>query len=91
MPLNYKFLYRYIGKFSQDEHEVIAFEDIEVLPRDISSSLVKSKGEFERAVIYYETGDYNKASSMFANALKISPNDKGCYLYFNRCQEKLNG
>ena len=89
LPLSYKFLYRYVGKFNHEDHEVIAFEDIEVLPRDISSQLVKSKSQFERGVITYEGGDYNEASQLFSSALKICPNDKGCYLYFNRCQEKL--
>lgn len=90
LPLNYKFLYRYIGKFSQSEHEIIAFEDIDVLPRDISSHLVKAKSDFERGIMLYETGDYQEASELFSIALKICPNDKGCYLYFNKCQEKLN-
>lgn len=90
LPLSYKFLYRYIGKFSNGEHEIVAFEDIDVLPRDISSHLVKSKSQFERGVITYESGDYKEASELFSNALKICPNDKGSYLYFNRCQEKLN-
>lgn len=90
LPLNYKFLYRYIGKFNNGEHEIIAFEDIEVLPRDISSRLVKGKSDFERGVMAYESGDYEEAAQLFSTALKICPNDKGCYLYFNRCQEKLN-
>lgn len=90
LPLNYKFLYRYIGKFNVGENEVIAFEDLDVYPRDISSRMVKTKPEFERGVIAYESGDYKQASNLFSNALKIFPNDKACYLYFNKCKEKLN-
>lgn len=90
LPLSYKFLYRYIGKFNQEDNEIIAFEDIDVLPRDISSQIVKTKPQFERGVITYESGDFQEASVIFADVLKIFPNDKGCYLYFNKCQEKLD-
>lgn len=90
LPLSYKFLYRYIGKFNNEDQEILAFEDIDVLPRDITSRLIQSKSEFERGIIVYESGDYKEASALFASALKTCPNDKGCYVYFNRCQEKLN-
>lgn len=90
LPLNYKFLYRYIGKINQEESEIILFEDIDVLPRDISSLLTKTKSQFERGVISYENGDYDDASILFSQVLKACPNDKGCYLYYNRCQEKLS-
>jgi len=89
LPLNYKFLYRYIGKFNNEDQEVIAFEDLDVLPRDIAVLLVKNKSLFERGVILFEEGDYQEASKLFSSALKICPNDKGCYLYYNKCQEKL--
>lgn len=89
LPLSYKFLYRYIGKFSENDREIIAFEDIDVLPRDLSSQLVKSKAQFEKGIITYEEGNYKEASELFSNALRICSNDKGCYLYYNRCQEKM--
>ena len=44
----------------------------------------------DRVSVLYEDGEYQEASVLFANALKICPNDKGCYLYFNRCQEKIS-
>ncbi len=91
LPLNYKFLYRYIGKLSTTENgEVVLFEDFEVLPRNISNELIKSKSFFERGVILYEECEYEKACENFSNALKICPKDKGCYLYYNKSKEKLS-
>lgn len=90
LPLSYKFAYRYIGKFNNPEQSIVVFEDLDVLPRDISSKLIKSKPDFEKAVITYESGRYEEASQIFSLALKICPNDKGCYVYYNKCQEKLN-
>ncbi len=90
LPLNYKFLYRYIGKLTTENGEIVLFEDFEVLPRDISNELIKSKSFFERGVILYEEGEYEKACENFSNALKICPKDKGCYVYFNKSKEKLS-
>ncbi len=91
LPLNYKFLYRYIGKLTTVENgEIVLFEDFEVMPRDISNELIKSKSFFERGVILYEEGDFDKACENFSNSLKICHKDKGCYIYFNKCKEKLS-
>ncbi len=90
LPLNYKFLYRHIGKLSVNENkEVIIFEDFEILPKDISAQLIKSKAYFERGVILYEEGSIENALEMFSQSLKICPRDKGCYIYYNRAKEKV--
>ena len=90
LPLNYKFLYRHIGKITLTENkEKIIFEDFEVLPRDIAVLFVKSKPYFEHGVICYEEGNLKVACEYFSQALKICPKDKGCYTYFNSTKEKM--
>lgn len=90
LPLTYKFLYRHIGAISMGEKEkVLLFEDLEVIPRDKVSSLIKSKPIFERGVLNYENGDYERACEDFGEALRIAPNDKGCYVYYNKAKDKL--
>lgn len=91
LPLNYKFLYRHMGGVTlNDKERVLLFEDLEVVPRDRCSALVKSKPIFERGVLCYENGDYDEACKHFAEALKIAPEDKGCYVYYNKVKEKLD-
>lgn len=90
LPLNYKFLYRHIGKLSLGEdNEVIIFEDFEFLPRDMAVLFVKSKPYFEHGVIMYEDGNFKEACEQFSQALKVCPRDKGCYTYFNNSKEKM--
>ena len=90
LSLEYKFLYRHIGGVTiGDKEKTLLFEDLEVLPRDIQSSIVKSKPIFERGVLEYENGNYDAACENFSQALKTSPNDKGCYVYFNNAKEKI--
>lgn len=90
LPLTYKFMYRHIGVITLNENRrTLLFEDLEVLPRDKCSKLLKSKETFERGVLCYEKGDYREANQLFAEALRIAPNDKGCYVYYNRSKEKL--
>ena len=38
----------------------------------------------------YENGQYKDAVDCFGEALKIVPNDKGCYVYYNRAKEKID-
>ncbi len=91
LPLNYKFLYRHIGKISGKEGgDIIIFEDFEFNPKEISSQLIKSKYYFEHGVTLYDEGRYEDATKEFSEALKICPKDKGCYVYFNKSKEKLS-
>lgn len=91
LPLSYKFLYRHIGKLNiSEDKEIVIFEDFDAMPRDISSLLIKSKSTFERGIILYEEGNYQDAIDCFSQVLKINPNDRGCYLYYNRTKEKLS-
>lgn len=91
LPLNYKLVYRYIGSLNMDEFkEVMLFEDLEVYSKEETVRLIKNKGLFERGVIFYNNGEYQKAMDYFRENLKSNPNDKGGYIYFNKTKEKLN-
>lgn len=90
LELTYKFLYRHIGMITLNENnKALLFEDLEVLPRDVVAGLLKSKSIFEKGIICFENGKYDESVQLFAEALKIAPNDKGCYVYYNKANEKL--
>ena len=91
LPLRYKFAYRYIGSINTYESDnILLFEDLNVYPRDISSHLIKNKGLFERGVICYNNGDYQKALDYFKENIKLYPNDKAGYVYYNSTKDKLD-
>ena len=91
LPLRYKFAYRYIGSLNTyDENNVLLFEDLNVYPKDISSRLIKNKGLFERGVICYNNGEYQKALDYFRENLKLYPNDKAGYIYYDNTKYKLD-
>lgn len=90
LPLNYKFLYRYVGAITiNDKEKAVLFEDLEVVPRDLCLKLIRSKPIFEKGILFYEKAQYVEAKDCFAEALKIAPNDKGCYIYYNKANEKV--
>ena len=88
LPLNYRFKYRYIGGVDVLGKNMLLFEDLEVYPREIRERLCKTKGDFERGIIEYERGDYKKASMIFENTLRLFPNDRASYIYYNKSKER---
>ncbi len=90
LPLSYKFLYRHIGQITFGQEEIILFEDFQNRSRDMSNQMIKSKYQFERGVQYFTQGNYKASCEDFANALKICPQDKGAYVYYNKAKEKSN-
>lgn len=90
LPLRYKFAYRYIGPINMyDEQNILLFEDLDVYSKEISSHLIKNKGLFERGIICYNNGQYQKALDYFKENLKLYPNDKAGYIYYNNTKDKL--
>ena len=90
LPIRYKFAYRYIGTINNyDNKDILLFEDLDVYPRDVSTHLIKNKGLFERGIICYNNGDYQKAFNYFKENLKLYPNDKAGYVYYNNAKDKL--
>jgi len=89
LPINYKFVYRHIGSLGIN-NKTLLFEDLEVLPRDVCSAVIKAKPLFEKGVLCYQKGDYKEACNLFGEALKLAPEDKSCYVYYNKAMEKLD-
>ena len=54
-----------------------------------NSAIIKNKGLFERGIICYNNGDYQKAFNYFKENLKLYPNDKAGYVYYNNAKDKL--
>ena len=90
LPLHYRFIYRYIGDLTLNSSKVIIFEDLEALPKDKSKHLIKTKAIFEKGVMLYSNGEYEKALTYLEEALKVNASDKCAYVYFNKCKEKLS-
>lgn len=90
LPLSYKLLYRYLGSLNYSDNEILLFENLDVLPRNIAEKLMKNKGIFERAVMLYNSGEYEKANQLFAESLQQYSSDKASYIYFNKSKEKLS-
>ena len=91
LPLDYRLRYRYLGSVSmQKGMKEQVFEDIDVYQKDVNEKLFRSKKLFERGVISYENQDYERAIMFFENVLKSFPNDKSCYIYFNKAKEKIS-
>ena len=91
LPLGYKFAYRHVGEVSLHENvESLVFEDIEVYPRDKSSLMIKTKHAFEKGVMFYSNGEYEKACSFFEEVLQTNSADKCAYIYFNKSKDKIS-
>ena len=48
--------------------------------------LYKNKQDFEKAVLFFNRGEKERARILFENILRENPNDKVAYLYFNQCK-----
>ncbi len=84
LPTNYLLKYRYLGRL--DNSEINIFESLEVYPRKKRELLDKNKQPFEKAVLFYNKGEKQRALILFENILKENPNDRASYLYFNQCK-----
>lgn len=90
LPLRYKFAYRYLGSINNyDGNDILIFEKLDVYPRDVISKLVKNKGLFERGVICYDDGQYQKALDYFQENIRSYPDDKAGYVYYNNAKDKV--
>ena len=90
LPLRYKFAYRYLGSINNyDGNDILIFEKLDVYPRDVVSKLVKNKGLFERGVICYDDGQYQKALDYFQENIRSYPDDKAGYVYYNNAKDKV--
>ena len=90
LPLRYKFAYRYLGNINfYNGKDILLFEKIDVYPKEVLSKLVKNKGLFERGVICYDNGEYQKALNYFQEYIKNYPEDNAGYIYFNNAKDRV--
>lgn len=91
LPVNYKLAYRYIGSFNMhNTQEIMLFENLDAYQKNEAEKLIKNKGVFERGVINYNNGDYNKALAYFQDNLRNNPSDRAGYIYYSNAKEKLD-
>lgn len=88
MSTKYSFGYRYIGSVSENGACMALFESLEVYGKDKKDKLLKTKIAFENGVRSYNDRDYDEAKGFFAEVLKIVPDDKASYIYYNKSCEK---
>lgn len=91
LPLRYKFTYRYVGNINTYENgNILLFENLDVYSKEKSNHLIKNKGLFERGVICYNNGEYQKAYNYFKENIRLYPSDKAGYVYYNGAKDKLS-
>lgn len=90
-PLDNRFHYRYIGSVTLKESKTLEiYELTDTFPRQLQERYRKTKAMFENGVYAYNEGRYEDAKEVFGEILKILPDDKASYLYYNKADEKLN-
>jgi len=91
VPSKYRFNYRYLGSLSLDENNSLPlFESMEIYPRDRREKLIHLKSKFELAVRKYNDGRYSESAREFEELLRLVPEDKPSYIYYNKALEKAN-
>lgn len=90
IPTKYRFEYRYIGSLNLDEGTSLAlFESLESYPREHREKLSKLKVKFENAVRKYNDANFERSAIEFEEILRLVPEDKPSYIYYNKAKEKI--
>ncbi len=91
MPTKYRFSYRYLGSLTLEEGSNLPlYESLEIYPRDRREKLIHLKNKFENAVRRYNQQEYEGAAIEFEEILRLVPEDKPSYIYYNKAKEKAN-
>ncbi|MEG1948387.1 MAG: adenylate/guanylate cyclase domain-containing protein [Clostridia bacterium] len=87
----YFFAYRYIGAIlTQSKGELVGiYESLECYNKTKKDILSKYKNQFEQAVRAFGNNKFEEAKNMFQAVYKKEKEDKVCYMYFNKCLEKM--
>lgn len=89
LQTDYVFPYRYVGFLTCDKDTKIGlYESLLYYDKHQREKLIKTKNKFEYAVRCYNEGEFLLAKNIFAEILKICPDDKVCYIYYNKASEK---
>lgn len=90
LPQGFDFTYRYTGSLTlEDGKEIGLFESLDCYGSTMKNKLKKYKNKFESAVRAYTEKDYKNAKTLFAEILKVLPDDKPSFVYFNKASEKI--
>ena len=86
----YNFDFRYLGDLEYEKNIIPLFESLDCYSKRAREKLKKFKNEFENGVRFYNEKRYREAKAMFEKVLQKIPNDNASFVYFNKCNEKLN-
>ena len=87
----FSFDYRYVGSLTVENGTLMAmFESLSCYDKAKKEKLNKTKINFENGVRAYNDHDYEEAKMFFEHVLKIVPDDKASYTYYNKSIEKLS-
>lgn len=89
LSANININYRYIGNLKFDDKEYISiFESLDAYPRTKREKLIKHKVQFEQGVRAYVNGKFEQAKIIFEEVYKKEKDDKVCYVFYNKSNEK---
>lgn len=86
----YNFDFRYLGDLEYEKNIISLFESLDCYSKRAREKLKKFKNEFENGVRFYNEKRYREAKAMFEKVLQKIPNDNASFVYFNKCNERLN-
>lgn len=91
LPSSYPIAYRYVGLLNVNgsSNTITLFESLEHYEKEIRNKLLAFKNKFESAVKDYNLLKYDNALKTFEEIYKKQKQDNVCYIYYNKCQEKL--
>lgn len=90
LPTRYSFDYRFVGTLTIESGASMAmFEDLSNYYRAKRERLLKIKTIFENGVRAYNDKDFEEAREFFEDCLRVVPNDKASFVYYNKSSEKL--
>lgn len=90
LSTRYSFDYRYVGSLTVENGASMAlFESLICYEKGKREKLNRTKTLFENGVRAYNDKDYQEAKDFFERVLKIMPDDKASYVYYNKSIEKL--
>ena len=88
----YPLSYRYLGSLTLDDKNYLSlFECLDAYDKKIREKIESLKVTFEQGVRFYNLGKYHNAKENFQLVLKRVREDKVAYMYYNKCEQKING
>lgn len=87
----FSFEYRYVGSLTVENGTLMAmFESLSCYDKSKKDKLSRTKIKFENGIRAYNDHDYEEAKMFFEEVLKIVPDDRAAYTYYNKAIEKVS-